>query len=85
MNDKGIYICVATSAGVLKAEAVTYTEVQKGILTWIHFRIGHEYKLLLYIQKEETKPYKDHLITPSLCQNPRSTVDILKIVKQQQK
>ena len=67
MNDKGNYICVATSAGVLKAEAVTYTEVQKGILTWIHFRIGHEYKLLLYIQKEETKPYKDHLITPSLC------------------
>ena len=31
MNDKGNYICVATSAGVLKAEAVTYTEVQKGI------------------------------------------------------
>ena len=45
MNDKGNYICVATSAGVLKAEAVTYTEVQKGILTWIHFKI--EYKLLL--------------------------------------
>ena len=31
MTDKGIYICVATSAGVLKAEATTYTEVQKGI------------------------------------------------------
>ena len=83
MKDKGIYICVAASAGVLKAEAVTYTEVQKGISTWIHFKI--EYKLLLYIQKEETKPYKDHLITPSLCSNPRNTVDILKIVKQQQK
>ena len=36
MKDKGSYICVATSAGVLKAEAVT--EVQKGILTWIHFK-----------------------------------------------
>ena len=70
-------------SGVLKAEAVTYTEVQKGISTWIHFKI--EYKLLLYIQKDETKPYKDHLITPSLCLNPRNTVDILKIVKQQQK
>ena len=44
-NDKGIYICVATSAGVLKAEAVTYTEVKKGISTWIHFKT--EYKLLL--------------------------------------
>ena len=65
MNDKGNYICVATSAGVLKAEAVTYTEVQKGISTWIHFKT--EYKLLLYIQKEETKPYKGHSITPSLC------------------
>ena len=31
MNDKGIYSCVAISAGVLKAEVVTYTEVQKGI------------------------------------------------------
>ena len=40
-NDKGNYICVAASAGVLKAN----TEVQKGILTWIHFKI--EYKLLL--------------------------------------
>ena len=45
INDKGNYICVATSAGVLKAEAVTYTEVLKGILTWIHFKT--EYKLLL--------------------------------------
>ena len=45
MNDKGNYICVAASAGLLKAEVVTYTEVQKGILTWIHFKI--EYKLLL--------------------------------------
>ena len=45
MNDKGNYICVAASAGVLKAEAVTYTEVQKGILTWIHFKTEH--KLLL--------------------------------------
>ena len=84
MNDKGNYICVATSAGVLKAEAVTYTEVQKGISTWIHFEIEY-IRLLLNIQKEETKPYKDSLITPSLCQNPRNTVDILKIVKQQQK
>ena len=33
MNDKGNYICVAASAGVLKAEAVTYTEVQKGTST----------------------------------------------------
>ena len=33
MNGKGNYICVATSAGVLKAEAVTYTEVKKGIST----------------------------------------------------
>ena len=65
MNDKGNYICVATSAGVLKAEAVTYTEVQKGISTCIHFKT--EYKLLLYIQKEENKPYKGHSITPSLC------------------
>ena len=34
MNDKGNYICVAASAGVLKAQAVTYTEVQRGILTY---------------------------------------------------
>ena len=60
-----ICICVATSAGVLKAEAVTYTEVKKGISTWIHFKT--EYKLLLSTQKEETKPYKDHLFTPSFC------------------
>ena len=31
MNDKGNYICVAASAGLFKVEAVTYTEVQKGI------------------------------------------------------
>ena len=43
MNDKGSYICVATNAGVLKAEAVTYTEVQKGILTWILFKIEYNY------------------------------------------
>ena len=30
INDKGIYICVAPYAGVLKAETVTYIEVQKG-------------------------------------------------------
>ena len=30
LNDKGNYICVATNAGVFKAETVTSTEVQKG-------------------------------------------------------
>ena len=45
MNGKGNYTCVAASAGLFKAETVTYTEVQKDILTWIHFKI--EYKLLL--------------------------------------
>ena len=32
MDDIGYYICVAASAGVLKAEAVTTTEVYNGIL-----------------------------------------------------
>ena len=32
LNDKGNYICVATNAGVFKAETVTSTEVQKGRL-----------------------------------------------------
>ena len=50
-NDKGIYICVATSAGVLKAEAVTYTEFQKGILTWMHFKI--EYKPYYICKKKK--------------------------------
>ena len=31
MNDRGIYKCIASYARVLKTEAVTYTEVQKGI------------------------------------------------------
>ena len=30
-------------SGVLKAVAVTYTEVQKGILTWILFKIEYNY------------------------------------------
>ena len=51
MNDKGNYICVATSAGVLKAEAVTYTEFQKGILTWMHFKI--EYKPYYICKKKK--------------------------------
>ena len=32
MEDIGYYVCVAASAGVLKAEAVTTTEVYNGIL-----------------------------------------------------
>ena len=32
MDDIGYYICVAPSAGVLKAEAVTTAEVYNGIL-----------------------------------------------------
>ena len=31
VSDRGIYKCIAPYAGVLKAEAVTYIEVQKGI------------------------------------------------------
>ena len=32
MSDAGYYICVATSAGVLDIETVTYTEVRRGML-----------------------------------------------------
>ena len=32
INDKGIYICVAVNAGVFNLEAVTFTEVRKGLL-----------------------------------------------------
>ena len=33
MNDRGIYKCIALYARVFKTEAVTYTEIQKGIFS----------------------------------------------------
>ena len=33
MNDRGIYKCIAPYARVLKTEAVTYIEIQKGIFS----------------------------------------------------
>ena len=32
MNDRGNYICIATNAGVFKAETGTYAEVKGAIL-----------------------------------------------------
>ena len=33
MNDRGIYKCIALYARVLKTDAVTYIEIQKGIFS----------------------------------------------------
>ena len=43
MNDRGIYKCIAPYARVLKTEAVTYTEVQKGINLSITYITRHNY------------------------------------------
>ena len=43
MNDRGIYKCIVPYARVLKTEAVTYTEVQKGINLSIRYITRHNY------------------------------------------
>ena len=53
MNDRGIYKCIAPYSRVLKTEAVTYTEVQKGINLPITYITRHNYPWLQCLDREQ--------------------------------